>query len=140
MLLVAPWIDGAYWTLAIEIIFYSTVFLLLYVNLFKYIETYAAVLLGISSAYLLARITLHIPPISLLTLTQHGCFFSLGITIWLIFAKGLTKARLSLVIVAVVSGLCEITLTDFDNFPFAPTASFFWLPQIIWLATIAFIF
>jgi peptidoglycan/LPS O-acetylase OafA/YrhL len=140
MLLAAPWIDGVYWTLAIEIIFYSTVFLLLYGNLFKFIETYAAVLLGISSAYLLARIAFHISPISFLTLTQHGCFFSLGIAIWLIFAKGLTKTRLSLVAVAVVSGFCEITLTDYDNFPFAPAESFFWLPQIIWLTTIAFIF
>jgi peptidoglycan/LPS O-acetylase OafA/YrhL len=82
------WIDGVYWSLAVEVSFYATVFLLLVFHQFKHVTLYAWVLTLLSGAYLGAIsfgmlpesgwVWLH----SDILLLQHGALFAIGIWMW----------------------------------------------------------
>lgn len=101
---VGPWIDGVYWTLRIEIAFYSLVFLLLCFNKFNWIK-YLAITIGIISSLFWigsaffglangidGESSFHgIKVLALLdmTLVHHGLFFAIGVLLW----SQLTKVK-----------------------------------------------
>ena len=109
-----PWIDGVYWTLGIEISFYALAFTLLCTVSFRRIGFFCAVVGSISAALWLA--TLWTPDLSefarsrlaQLTLLRHGCFFALGVFLWLALVKETTAGRLVMIAVCLGAGLIEI--------------------------------
>ena len=117
------WIDIVYWTLNIEICFYSAVLAVLFLSSFERIGVLfgALSLLGfvawgayiLSAAFhfefvhqsietLLQRRTIH------LLLVRHGCLFAVGGFIWLCLFKGATFARLFLLALAVLASMAEV--------------------------------
>ena len=116
-----PWVASSYWTLPVEIIFYALVFGLLARNRFDRIGT-LAVALGGSSLFLWLWIFLfpfaHAgadPFASLirhrfapLLLAPHGCFFAIGIMMWLVTARRRSIGHTVLVFAFVTAGVTEI--------------------------------
>jgi peptidoglycan/LPS O-acetylase OafA/YrhL len=92
-----PWIDGQYWTLGLEIVFYSLVFLLLAIGRFERIGLLAAAMGLASAAYILA-VTAY-PGSGLLrggwwqlTLLYFGIYFAIGIFVRLWVLARMTPA------------------------------------------------
>lgn len=98
-----PWVDDSYWTLAIEIAFYSTVLALLVINKFRWIRPLAIMLGLISTAFTIISFVSMLPffapaadaiavvkdkRIADLLLLNHGVYFALGILFWLQLVKG----------------------------------------------------
>lgn len=88
-----PWVDGVYWTLGIEIAFYSLIWLLIGFGRFMAIR-YVAIFIGVISTIYwlpqspLAAMVSAVPQRGLqLLLVQHGMFFALGVFLWLQFVK-----------------------------------------------------
>lgn len=96
-----PWVDGAYWTLPIEVAFYLLVFLNLFVRRGQYLPLTMAVLgMGSASLWLLKvfrpallprnvaglMISPAMPPGGCLLLT-YGCFFALGVLLYLVLLE-----------------------------------------------------
>jgi len=90
-----PWMDGAYWTLGIEVSFYMLIGIFIFARRHDRIE-HAALAVGVcSAAYLFAT---HFPDSfanrkAELLLLQHGVYFALGCTIWHGFQRGWTWPR-----------------------------------------------
>jgi peptidoglycan/LPS O-acetylase OafA/YrhL len=100
------WIDGVYWTLAVEISFYVLVFFILIFKRISLID--AAWVLTVFSSFfnaLYLSATLGVTPLSVsmflnfylpvlvLLLLPHGCLFALGIWLWLAANQRMTAAR-----------------------------------------------
>ena len=90
-----PNIDGVYWTLAIELIFYFWITVLLATKSVGKFETFAFVFLLISS---LSRF-LHFPnSINLILLTEYSPYFIAGASFYLICQQGTSPIKISLII------------------------------------------
>ena len=109
-----PWIDSVYWTLAVEITFYALVFVLLAGDGFKRLEwlmmAFSLVsgglwvawgLIGFGGAALTSKL-------GQILLVRHGCFFAVGIALWLLTSKRVTAFRLSMLALALAGCLFEI--------------------------------
>lgn len=118
-----PWIDGVYWTLGIEIIFYALIFAMLCLGRFGSISVALGIMALASSAFWVAlaidRIlpgVLHVgflhdllaSPASAFLLLRHGCFFALGGLLWLSQSKGFTPWRTILLAFCLLGGVLEI--------------------------------
>jgi peptidoglycan/LPS O-acetylase OafA/YrhL len=127
-----PWIDGVYWTLSIEIAFYASVFILLLVHRFKWITWLAMLIGGVSATYWVAALfSLVIPqwgyrPLEL-TLVHHGCFFALGVYLWLYFLKQRTVSRLVIILVLATACILKFAITESKPL----------VPCLIWFGAIA---
>lgn len=114
------WIDGVYWSLAVEVCFYATIFLLLAFHQFQQVTLYAWVLTLLSGAYLGAISFGMLPESgwvwrhSDVLLLQHGPLFVIGI--------GLRAESLQLVEALAASGF---SIEE---------------PMIVWLVILAFMF
>lgn len=109
-----PWIDSVYWTLVVEITFYAVVFFLLASDSFKRLEWLMVALslvsgglwviwglTGVGDAVLTSKL-------GQVLLIRHGCFFAVGIALWLLTAKRVTTLRLSMLVLALAGCLFEI--------------------------------
>lgn len=90
----APFMDGAYWSIVIELIFYAWVSIGLFSGALPR-HTDAAVaawmaLVVANNLFISSR------PIELLFLTEYGAYFALGIMVWRISALGGSRLRLFL--------------------------------------------
>ncbi len=111
---VEPWLDGVYWTLGVEIAFYALVFALLRLGRFRSVGPVCAAVGGASTLFWVA--TLAVPSLGTvaasrvaeLTLLRHGCFFALGVFLWLSLVKGPTAGRLGVIAACAVGTLIEI--------------------------------
>jgi exopolysaccharide production protein ExoZ len=128
-----PWISNVYWTLIVEIFFYGSVFCILSCNAFKHIELFSGLLIVCSGSYLVGVTWLNWAPIHAYFLAQHGCFFGLGILIWLVSAKGISTQRMTLAGVALAGCLVEICFVG--NGQLVGTA--FWLAPLVWVIAVA---
>jgi peptidoglycan/LPS O-acetylase OafA/YrhL len=121
----SPYIDNVYWTLSIEIDFYLLIFYLLCFDRFRQVEVVAAVLGLASSAFwaggaLVLGWKEHFPAAAAafgyaggarflnLVLLHHGCFFALGVLLWLASMHGWTRRRAALMLVCCCGCLLEI--------------------------------
>jgi peptidoglycan/LPS O-acetylase OafA/YrhL len=119
-----PWIDGVYWTLGIEIIFYTVIFLVLCLGRFGSIAIVLSVMTLISAAFwgalaidrvmpgMLPVAFVHdllASPASAFLLLRHGCFFALGGLLWLCQSRQFTPWRTFLLCVCLLTGLLEIS-------------------------------
>lgn len=116
------YVDGAYWTLSIEIAFYFVVFLLQMMRRERWLPRVMAVL-GCTSAFywVLDAAKAHLPStldrlyLALhsvaswnISLLPHGCYFALGVFLWLLCLDGVTVARVCVASACFVGGVLQI--------------------------------
>jgi peptidoglycan/LPS O-acetylase OafA/YrhL len=127
-----PWVDAAYWTLVIEVIFYASILGLLLSGQYRLIGRFAIGLGLISAAYNIVSLFVVVPgwrPASLL-LVRDGVYFALGTLIWLSFFKRASPIRLGTICICLVGGCFEIT--NMGRNMTGPT----WVPILIWLTSV----
>ena len=120
-----PWLDGVYWTLSVEVVFYGLVWL----QLLLYPHRLETLLVGIGSASCLYWLlfVLGVPyavaladtPHVKFLLLAHGCHFAIGGMIWRISSQGLRLDRGLLLGLFVIAGAINIT-AESDRIDFIP--------------------
>ena len=119
-----PFVESAYWTLPVEMVFYTLVGALLLRSRFDNIGYLAIGLTAWSAIYLCVlagRIFwLHDPPasdfgIQNVLLGRHGCFFALGIFAWLWSASSVRPGHIGWAAVALTLCLIEIVCRSFQQ-------------------------
>jgi exopolysaccharide production protein ExoZ len=138
-----PWIDDVYWTLAVEIGFYTLIFILLWTRLFSWLSQVSLALTALSAAsvYTLATNS----PLSVLVehanviLARHGCFFAVGVWIWISTTRSLAAWEITGVCAAIFVCLGETYLRGTE---FLPSGHPNWLfvPMATWGVAVAAIF
>lgn len=103
---IGPWIDGVYWTLAIEIAFYSLVAGLLLIRCPHLIEN-TVFAVGLVSA---ASILFGLPSSRLnqFLLLPHGVYFALGCTLWFAHKDGWSRRRILTLLILSAVGLVPL--------------------------------
>ena len=150
----APWIDGSYWTLGIEISFYAAVLFLIKFFKFENIKILAIVIGVVSSMFwaihALAGIEqIHSFGLQLkwvledrlpkLLLINHGMFFALGVFLWSELIKKHDVKNIFWIILFCMSGCAQIVAeSDIVNHEFNTRYSAA-IPCAVWLASIAII-
>ncbi len=145
-----PYVDGVYWTLGVEIGFYLLVLLLLLVDRLKFLPASIATIGLISAIHCVAnaldpsRVIRWGPPSLIercaqLLLIDHGCFFALGVFLWLTLLKKTTAPRIGLMICFAIGALASIaswskSLAVMSRETFNPS-----LPPAIWILSVAMI-
>lgn len=145
-----PWIDLPYWTLAIELAFYLFIFLLLSSRLLAaHFESRLALVLGllggISTAFcafglarggrLISTSGYGFPPRACLLLV-HGCFFALGVFLYLLLLHRVTPLRLLMTLVCTAGAVMEISQHRRDVTLLTHTGNHPVLPIVLWLLTV----
>lgn len=150
-----PWVDGQYWTLRNEIGFYAAIFLLIAAGRFKHIAVFAKAIITsgivVVTADTLSRSAILPPGVHTLFALgsfqflplYYGCFFGLGLCIWLRH-QGLAMPPIHLWI-ATLGCLIEIIAKAYwqvnSNGHLTAWRSFgFLLPAVLWLGAIAICF
>lgn len=149
-----PWIEGAYWSLAVEIAFYALVFCLLLTANFRRLPLMAWGLTLVSGAYvtvaMLKQLGLAAPGswfdalsgYAELVPLRHGVFFAIGIWLWMLSNKSLPRSAWMGLGLAFVFGIVEIEMRALEvrNFE-APIAAGQMLvaPVIVWLVAVGVI-
>lgn len=149
----APWIDSVYWTLGVEVTFYTLVFLLLVMNRFDWLKPIVC-LIGVGSAlFWIAYTVASLQPdshwfhalnawqwsrLGELMLLKHGVFFAAGVILWLQLIKK-TPRLMPWLIVFLLGGVLQIAgesalklqKTGMSFSPLVPCAM--WLASIVWI-------
>jgi peptidoglycan/LPS O-acetylase OafA/YrhL len=147
-------LDGSYWTLPIEIVFYALIAALLGFGLFSRLEQ-VMILLGLYSStvstYLLGVRLGWFPPSGLsrlliagienyrgnVLLYQHGTYFAIGALLWLVLLQQPSRRRLLAIGLLTLGSIVQI-LNFSANFPSNPQASRPpWVPIAVWLLCVA---
>ncbi|EOW5467365.1 acyltransferase family protein [Escherichia coli O141,141ab,141ac:H43] len=120
------WIDGVYWTLKYEISFYFAVFIVMLFPRFFSLSALACLMSVFSGAYLLMRLLLQFnvfpnittPYFGVLSIDnnlatnilqfRNGCFFSLGIFMFMAAKRTLIKKLIPFFILSMLGGLVEV--------------------------------
>lgn len=150
---VGPWVDWSYWTLAIELSFYTLVFLALAAGVRAYV-TAIVVTIGLASSLfwlwpLVGPPGLPVPDLlrtsvsgsteraQELLLLRHGCFFALGALLHSFARQG--RSWLFLVAVPILIPACLLEIMNRTALlglklarPFDPS-----VPLLVWIAAIA---
>jgi exopolysaccharide production protein ExoZ len=147
-----PWIDDVYWTLAVEIGFYTLIFGLLCAGMFSRISRIAMALTIFSSLCLtvLAAVHWHLVESSGLAdlidhsnvlLARHGCFFALGTWLWISSTRPLKAWERISVAVSIIACIGEILLRGLDFLPFQ-VENKIWLvaPVSVWATAVCCIY
>ncbi len=128
VLLHAPFLAYAYWTLPIELSFYFLVFLLIKSNGFDNIQWLSIILILWGAPYLIAlslntRGLVHWSWIDFgygawnMSLLRHGPYFGLGILVWLFKERRIDKLGLFAAALALMLGFMEIYARAVKLFP-----------------------
>lgn len=146
-----PWIDGAYWSLAVEISFYTVIFVMLVFRRFSLLPVVAAMLTVGSAGYTLLHLAIlagwmgepsWLKPFEQLAdnlLLKHGMFFALGIWLWILSRRQLRVLGWTGLIAAVALGVGEIARRTFEMETLEAHPSINQpglLPAMIWLAAV----
>ncbi|SDL07032.1 Peptidoglycan/LPS O-acetylase OafA/YrhL, contains acyltransferase and SGNH-hydrolase domains [Mesorhizobium muleiense] len=133
-----PWIDGVYWTLGIEVAFYSLVLVLLAMGRRHLIEP-AMVVVGLASLtfWLVSDGLPDQLPIRVmqLTLMHHGMYFGLGVVMSAAFMRGLTPLRTGLCALFLAGGTIPIT-HQVSGLAAIEGLSSLWTPAFVWIACV----
>lgn len=93
-----PFMDGAYWSIVIELIFYGWVMIGLFSGaLPRHTDLAVAVWLALIC---INNLLLGSRPMELLLLTEYGAYFALGAMVWRLSDEGLSTLRLTLAAIA----------------------------------------
>lgn len=118
-----PWIDAVYWTLAVEMVFYGIIFLLLLTGSFARLSWVAAALLLCSGVYLLTRYAFSAQLGALDwwsalrtndDMLRFGCYFAVGIWMWLFGLRGLRAPEAVAFLAAVLVCCVELHLRTIE--------------------------
>lgn len=146
--LYGPYIDGAYWTLGVEIVFYAVIVVLLAVRQVPRLEGIALIIGALSSVYwfwswagMLGLLPIPNLPFSgrdrQILLIDFGVYFALGVELWALRSKGCTAWRLTALAFLAVGGALGIIFTTPAYMHTLP-AAFQLLPAAVWLVVVAF--
>lgn len=116
---VGPWIDGVYWTIVVEMVFYAWVYFFMRFAGADRIFVLGWVLALLSSSFWCLRVLalllfdVHFDQFlglwSQLLLVEFGSFFALGVALWSAVSKsGWTKPRLALALASLPGCLVEL--------------------------------
>lgn len=95
-----PFMDGAYWSIVIELIFYGWVMIGLFTGaLPRHTDLAVAIWLALIC---LNNLLLGSRPMELLLLTEYGAYFALGAMVWRLTDEGLGTVRLTLAAIALM--------------------------------------
>jgi peptidoglycan/LPS O-acetylase OafA/YrhL len=149
-----PWIDGVYWSLAVELVFYCVVFLMLVGGRFSSLPLMAWGLTAWGGLYLTGVVLrdVNIMPGSMLwdvlsahqdiLLLRHGTFFALGIWLWLSSQHLMTVARWICAGACVLFGCIEVADHGYEvrqvgqNYTGFPVG----VPIALWLGSVLLMF
>jgi peptidoglycan/LPS O-acetylase OafA/YrhL len=147
------WLDGVYWTLVVEAVFYGVIFLLLFANRFHWLVPLTYVWGAISSLFwLICFIDLwHVLPASLSETVAHirsahffkvmllttGSYFVVGLLLYLLYRRGLTARRLAMFAIVVLASEVGIYHTGKSMIAAYNIDSFAAMPAIIWTIALA---
>jgi exopolysaccharide production protein ExoZ len=151
-----PWIDPVYWTLAVEIVFYALVFVLILLGRLLWLPFVMLVITAIGFFYQVAllaeRAGLDIPvfrelgpQIGRLSLISYGCFFAVGVLMWILKSQRPRFWMLPALALALMTCTMEIanhnahvaaemTQTDLS------LGSLWWVPVSVWTIATFFIY
>jgi peptidoglycan/LPS O-acetylase OafA/YrhL len=146
----SPWIDSVYWTLGVEIAFYTIVFLLLAMQRFEWLRPIACAL-GIGSTLFWVAFTVIGPHsgsnvssilnymqwsrLAELLLIKHGVFFALGVVLWLHLVKNVRHLMPWIAIFA-IGGCLQITGETVLKFEKTGLAYSPLMPCLMWLGSV----
>jgi peptidoglycan/LPS O-acetylase OafA/YrhL len=149
LMLFGPWIDGVYWTLGIEIVFYAMVFALLVANWLKHIEWLALALCTLTLLrYGFPTFLSQPDPFFThgitdrwadLLMLHHGAAFAVGIMIFAGEIKGWSISRALILLISVLTGFMAIynnaawMLGELAIDQPASVAALIWLASIGWI-------
>ncbi|HUI20021.1 MAG TPA: acyltransferase [Methylocella sp.] len=148
---IGPWVDGSYWTLAVEIVFYTLIFVILCKDKFGEIDK----ILGFGGiavsvlAVATPALVLHFPrfgavleswPAKLLLL-HNGSEFVFGVFLYLVLFIGMTSFRLSVLVICFLGACAQISFPGFRiNAPGGGIVFVggmeTWFPLIVWIAAV----
>lgn len=132
-----PWVDGVYWTLGVELVFYALVFAVLCFSSFSRLPLVFAVMGVLSSAFWFASMAgVDIEHDGVLSLLPFGCFFAIGGFIWLATTTQLKMWQRSAFALALVAGALEIYMVPIVS---PATAGNPFVPVVLWLIAVALI-
>ena len=153
-----PWVDGVYWSLAVEIVFYGLVFWMLVARRLLSIAALPWVLTGLSLFYAFVHFAPHTAESVLspfvvgkvewfggILLLKHGSFFAIGVWLWLMSRKAMTVARYGGLLVAIGVSITQIAprasafVVEVTS-PWAGMVFPVWVPVSVWLAGVAVVF
>jgi peptidoglycan/LPS O-acetylase OafA/YrhL len=138
---VPTWIDGVYWTLAIEIAFYAVVFTLLLLRAGHRLEIVMTVVGLISTAIWIAASTPWLPGLDVLAskriakllLITHGCDFALGVLVWLMAFRGITGQRLVVLCLCGLGSLLQIAYDTRATEAELGIQTFSYVPELVFV-------
>lgn len=149
-----PWMEGVYWSLAVEIVFYGLIFWALVASRIVRFTAIPWLLTVLSTIYSLP----HTAPVffehelgaaflgkiewySSLTLMRYGAFFAVGIWLWLMNRAAMTPLRYAGLALAIGLGAFEIVWrAEGAPWEFAAHIAYpIWAPVLFWLCGVALI-
>lgn len=151
---IAPWIDGSYWTLGIEISFYFLVYSLIRLGNFSLIYKLAISIGVISALFWIAQSIIGFDNASALgnaarqarrsrilslLLVHHGIFFAIGVLIWIELTKIHHNRNIIWGIFFAAAGCLQIASSADSINRDAGTAYAPFLPCAIWIASLLYI-
>ncbi len=148
------YIDPAHWTLSLEMSFYLLCFLLLLFRKGAYLSLILGVLGCISATYNICNYfqshlspavltwTVHLvqnAPLRQSLFLRHGCYFTIGVYLWLCLFRAVTWPRILVLCFTFTSALFEIVLRSHEvsmlaELPVSPIA-----PVVAWIVAIGLI-
>lgn len=153
--IMGPWIDGVYWSLATEIVFYGLVFWTLVANRLVQLTAIPWLLTAIGLAHLAMRLTPgamtaaeSIPVLSPIVghadtfMLTFGSFFATGVWLWLLSRHEMTPLRFIGLAFALGCNLVEIALRAQEHRDaglHTNIAMSIWPPMMLWTLAVGLI-
>ena len=117
-----PLVDQSYWTLTLEAVFYAIVYLLLRLKRIDLLPTFMGTLGAISSLHWILFFIGHrhrvgdahwsypdyLHALTNMTLLADGCYFTIGVYLWLCLFRGATWQRIGVLALCIVGGILQI--------------------------------
>lgn len=131
------WVDGVYWSLVVEVVFYGLVFLMLLTGKLSRIHVFMGAIGLASAAYAVIGFITPLPTglLYVYLLVEHGCHFALGVFLWMWLLQG---RRYPLIIALLaIGGAAEVIHTAIRKasalgIDESPTAALFvWVVAIL---------
>lgn len=149
-----PWIEDVLWTLIVEIAFYAVILLLIYGNRLKHLDLLGGVIGLYSGSFWIFEGSmsesqkfgslahqmgiLSWSPAAQVSLLHHGCFFGIGIGLWLLLMK--KRFGLTVLLAPVMLFGCYFEIMHVSSISLRATgvAQSPVVPFVVWLAALAF--
>ena len=147
-----PYVDQSYWTLSVEVGFYALVYLLLRLEKIGTLPFVVGTLGSISSLHWILFFLAHrhaarldawtypqgLHALASMLLIIHGCYFAIGVFLWLCLFRGVTWQRVAVLCLCIVGGVIQIMHHWYAYSPARDRISVL-LAVVVWLASIVLI-